>query len=262
MTSASLRVPIGIDERGAAVAIDLTAHSLVAGVTGSGKSSIMFSVLAEAYRRPNVRVCGADPSAITLSPFVRSSGWIALGTESVEESLAVMRRVVTEMDKRTAALGIAGTDLIPLEWLDGETPLLLTVLEEYAALQRAASKSQLTELEQLVARIAAEGRKARIALLIAIQRPEARLLDGVRSQLAQVISMAQRDLASIRMASETLAADPIASKRVLELKPGQGVVVGEAITFFKGYYLNYPSFRAAVNRSLEAAATHTLSSSP
>jgi hypothetical protein len=139
--------------------------------------------------------------------------------------------------------------------LNHSLPLIVVVLEEWAGLQSQLDRAERSEAERLVARIGMEGRKVRINLLISVQRPVAKVLEGVRSQLSQIVCMAQTDVASIKMASEVLIEDRSLVALILSAQAGQGVLVrpGTAPTPFKARHLDYAGYRVAVTKALTTA---------
>ncbi|WP_267625918.1 FtsK/SpoIIIE domain-containing protein [Gordonia sputi] len=242
-------VAFAVDAEGQEVFWRLDQHTLVAGVTGSGKSSATYEIIRGAAGMVNVRVCGVDPTGILLGPFAHHP-WVAVGSSKSDLVAAIdtLSAIEAELDRRVTALSEVGLDAIPYSWLDRSLPSIVVVLEEYAALQMQLGRGERSEVERMVARIGMEGRKARINLLISVQRPEAKLLEGVRSQLTQIVCMAQTDVASIKMASEVLVEDRSLVTLILGAQAGQGVLVrpGMSPTPFRARLLDYEGYRRAL----------------
>ena len=115
--SAGVGVVIGRAEDGTPVVVDLVAdasHSALQGQTRSGKSALSYGILGSYAHRPEVLVCGVDPSGILLGPFTtgRGGAWIATGTADLAQAVAALAGVVAEMDARIATLADCGLDKI------------------------------------------------------------------------------------------------------------------------------------------------------
>ena len=248
----------GIDENGKAVRFNFSAamHTVLAGVTRSGKSVTAYSLLAEAALDPRVKVCGVDPSGILLAPHCASEDLVTchLGTENPGEAIDVVERLVRIMDSRIKVLLERGFDKVPHEWFSPRDPILLVVLEEYAGtLEWLKSVDQslkpaerlLPRMTSAVGRLLREGAKAGIRVLTIVQRPEAAVLHD-RAQYARRISHRIDNADSMRMLFE--GAKPELLDRLKSAAPGLGLLdeAGEPLRFFRAYDLDYQSYRRVV----------------
>ena len=185
-------------------------HTVVQGTTGSGKSWWTYAQLAALAPRPDVRVVGLDPTGLLWRPWGDSPGheWrvSGLGADLLEHR-RVLRALCEEMDRRLKLLPEDADALVT----DAETPLLAVVLEEYAALVRAAElvdRKVGLEVRGLVGRLFAEGRKVGLRVLVVLQRADATVFDGaIRAQATLRISFAS-EADGIRMLHPAGAVDP------------------------------------------------------
>ena len=75
-------------------------HLAIQGATRSGKSALSYTFLGALAARPDVLVCGVDPSGILLAPWLpgRGGAWIATGTADLTGAVTALSGVVAEMD--------------------------------------------------------------------------------------------------------------------------------------------------------------------
>lgn len=159
---------LGQDGAGKALMLKLTSpdvvHVLVAGMTGSGKTYLMRTILASLTRHnqpEDLRLLLIDPKG-------------GRGFEPLACLPHVVGRMVTLPDEAAYALEWAAQEM---ERRDNERisrPLLVVAIDELADLASAspASLSHLTRLAQ-------RGREAGVHLLAGTQRPAATVLSGL-----------------------------------------------------------------------------------
>lgn len=216
-------------------------HIILTGRTRSGKSVALYNLLAQMRDKP-IAVRGIDPTGVLLNPLGSKLGGPALRVLTLGASLKSepgqpnylsysIDSILWEMDRRIAEL-LSKTQDKFTEFSD-EFPLILVVLEEYpgtlatlAAMDKQmglkASERMETKLRAAVQRIALEGLKVGVKLIIASQRADASLLTGVlRSQLTTRISFAQ-DADGLRMLHESITPQQI--EEAATFSPGQGFV--------------------------------------
>lgn len=188
---------IGVNLDGQLVEADLsdpnTCHFLVGGTTGSGKSEFLRSLLLSLTVRhtpDRLKVALVDPKRVTFPEF-ESMRWLYEPiVKSKEDAIALMERLVVEMDERyqrfekTRCSNLSQYNqkaTIPI-------PRILCIFDEYAdfMVDKAAAK----ELEQSIQRLGAMARAAGIHLVIATQRPEAKVVTPlIRSNLPGRIAL-------------------------------------------------------------------------
>lgn len=197
-------IVIGRDEYGRTVAIDAagTPHVALQGASRAGKSSATYTLLAALAHRPDVIVCGVDPSGILLDPFARGRGgaYIATGTraEDLDAAADTLARLVNLMDDRIAALLRRGEDKIST--FTAALPAVWVVMEEFPGLLAAARAldaergprpgNVAPRLERSVSRLIKESAKVGFTVLILAQRMSANALDtDDRSNIAVRITL-------------------------------------------------------------------------
>ncbi|MFC7344899.1 FtsK/SpoIIIE domain-containing protein [Saccharopolyspora griseoalba] len=183
---------IGQDEHGNAVGWDcssstLSPHGLAVGPTGLGKTNLLRNIIASGSRLDfQTRI--ADPKRIE---FLGVSEWP--GVTKVARDVDAIRGLIVdahdEMDRRYTHLERRKDprDLQPLLVLLDEWYIMRTLLEfEH---RKEGGKGSPVEL-QLVARVMAMARTARLHLLLGIQRPDAENFpDGARDNAQFRVSL-------------------------------------------------------------------------
>lgn len=160
-------VRCGLDEMGADWRVPVNApHVLVAGITGSGKSTTLRVLLAGLATQP-VALVLIDPKQVELAAFAERA-WV-VATEP-EQWVQVLRSLCAEMEARyrqmadDGVIHIAGTTI---------RPPVVVVVEELANLLGARREPHEKESARLLIRLAQKARAAGIYLVLATQRPDA-----------------------------------------------------------------------------------------
>lgn len=183
-----LLVGLGVDiwERVLLANLAEMPHLLIAGSTGSGKSTaihgLITSVLTRA-RPDEVQMVLIDPKQIELSVYEGLPHLITPVTTSAKSTVEVLGWVVGEMEQRydsLAALGFRRIDDFNSAVRDGKLtassrtasplepyPYLIVVVDELAGIARSEAK----QLEAALTRIARRGRIAGVHLVLATDQP-------------------------------------------------------------------------------------------
>lgn len=210
-STAILPMCVGVDTVGTPVIADLTQapHLLIAGTTGSGKSSGLNSMLVSlllAKSPAELRLIMVDPKTVEfsqyqglphlLTPIVTDPeatagclGWLIKEMERRYKLLASMScsniQQVNNIIKNQNAKGEVVYDPIWTADMGGTPPILKTipyillVIDEFADLMAmAASNKKCTNPEQMIGRLAAKARAAGIHLILATQTPRADIVTG------------------------------------------------------------------------------------
>ncbi len=185
------KVAIGINLDGRLVEADLsdpnTCHFLVGGTTGSGKSEFLRSLLLSLIVRhdpAHFQVALVDPKRVTFPEFETMRWLYEPIVKTKEDAIALMERLVAEMDSRYQRFERSRCPDLATYNQKAQQPLprLLCIFDEYADFM--ADKEAAKALEQQIQRLGAMARAAGIHLIIATQRPEARVVTPlIRSNL-------------------------------------------------------------------------------
>ena len=95
---------LGITELGTGFNIDFNDawHYAIQGMSRSGKSVLVYSLLAPLAACDNVRICGVDPTGIMLKPWQEHPGseYRHLGGRDLQHAADVLASLCDEMDRR------------------------------------------------------------------------------------------------------------------------------------------------------------------
>lgn len=268
-----LGVVLGVDEHGRPLTLNpySTAHAGMQGATRSGKSSACYTLLAALAHRPDVIVCGVDPSGLLLDPFTTSNGgrggaFIATGTsrDDITHAVTVLTNVVAMMDARIRDLRAAGVD--KLTTFTPTTPACWVVMEEYPGLLAAAkaldNEAGTKAGDRLAPRLAAalgrlvkEGAKVGIFVLVLAQRMSADALNtDDRMNLALRLTLRVDNGDAVAMLHDGITRDHVHAVRTFA--PGVALVEspGTGVRRVRLHYTDYATYRARVAAGITATA--------
>ncbi len=216
-TDEPLTFAVGKDISGKAVVANLAKmpHLLIAGTTGSGKSvmtNTLISSLLYHNAPSDMKLIIVDPKQVEMVQYNDIPHLLTPIITSVEKALSAMKWAVNEMEKRytimaeekvknivdynTKMAARAETeakkaskkpgadekaveeptdDAEATEQQGERMPYIVIIIDEMADLMMMAGK----DLEMLIVRIAQKGRAAGIHLVLATQRPEAKVITGL-----------------------------------------------------------------------------------
>lgn len=200
---AKMAIPLllGKDASGNPLVEDLAAmpHLLIAGTTGSGKSvainAIIMSIVA--CRRPDmVKLILIDPKMVEMSQFKGIPHLMSPIVTDVQRAEQILDWAVTKMDERYAIIAEArvrniagfnelGADEIykrfqpttrqEKEQIPTRLPYIVIIIDELADLMMTSGK----EVEHHLSRLAQKSRAVGIHIVVATQRPEAKVVTGL-----------------------------------------------------------------------------------
>lgn len=226
-----LRARIARAETGGDVYLDFAdaTHTIVQGSTRSGKSVLMYAVLAQIARSPHAEIWGCDPNRVLLAPLANTledeerNRRFVVGNNP-QQALEMLERVTALMDARIESL--VPRRLEKIAEFTPEEPVIIVVLEEYAGLMAQAlieDKKVHAEIKKLVGRLFAEGAKAGVRMVMILQRAEASIIDGAtRANAMQRITLGVDNGDSVRMLHEGL--DSETAEAITHFKNGRFII--------------------------------------
>lgn len=244
---------LGRTEDGADLVCDLRreAHTIIQGVTRSGKSVLTYAMLAALSRSPDVLLAGIDPTGLLWRPFTgsRHEEWQVSGLRRLDRHERLLSRLVHLMDERIEKLP-ADRDTIEIT---GDNPMIVVVLEELAGLFRAvdsADKDQGKRIRALIGRILAEGAKVGFRVVLLVQRAEAAVVGSFeRAMCSTRISFRCDNRASIELLHP--GTDPVVADNHTTAAPGIALVSspGRPLTRVRApWFGDYATYAKAVQQ--------------
>jgi S-DNA-T family DNA segregation ATPase FtsK/SpoIIIE len=145
-------------------------HLLIAGATGSGKGSVLWSVIAglgPAVRTGLVRLAVIDPKG-GMELGAGAPLFSAFSHDAAENTLELLRHLVAMMHDRANRL----RGQTRLHTPTSAEPLVVVIIDEIAALTAyVTDRKTRTEIEQLLGVLLSQGRAVGISVIAAIQDP-------------------------------------------------------------------------------------------
>lgn len=182
-SASKLAVALGLDVSGQPVISDLgrLPHALVAGATGSGKSTMIHSFLASLLFRASpseVKLILVDTKRVELTEYSGIPHLLTPVITDPEKVLAALKWALKEMDRRYRLFQSAKVrDLTGYNELSGfqAEPYIVIVVDELADMMSLAP----VEVEKTICRLAQLSRATGIHLLLSTQRPDVRVITGL-----------------------------------------------------------------------------------
>ncbi|MEJ7721902.1 MAG: DNA translocase FtsK [Ilumatobacteraceae bacterium] len=233
-----LDVAIGKDIAGKAVFLDLstTPHLLIAGATGSGKSSALNCILTSLLMRAvpdDVRLILIDPKQVEMGQYNRLPHLLTQPVTDPKKAANALAWAVREMERRYDMLSIAGVrDIVGYNTmfdngaLVGEPgtageperlPYIVVVVDELNDLMMVAAR----DVEDSITRIAQKARAVGIHLIVATQRPSVNVITGViKANIPARVAFAVSSLTDSRVILDQPGAEKLVGKGDMLLLPG------------------------------------------
>ncbi|MGW4739151.1 FtsK/SpoIIIE domain-containing protein [Nocardia xishanensis] len=164
-------VPVGVTEAYEVWRLRvLYGHILLAGATGSGKGSVLWSILAAlgpAIKAGLVDVHLADPKGGAEFGRGENKLFVRFATDT-DTILAMLREAVEVMRERLARMRAQGIrKIVP----STDEPLILIIIDEAASLSSYAEREEQQEFRRLTGLLLSQGRAAAVSVVAALQDP-------------------------------------------------------------------------------------------
>ncbi len=205
---------LGKNISGEAVVGDLSKmpHLLIAGSTGSGKSSclnsIMCSILFKA-KPDEVKLMLVDPKKVEMTYYEDLPHLAAPVVTDSKKAANMLKGVVTEMDNRYslfAAERVKNFSGYNEKHPESKLPQIVVVIDELADLMLVAKN----DVEQAICRIAQLARAAGIHLVVATQRPSVDVITGlIKANIPSRIAFAVSSYTDSRTILDTSGAEKL-----------------------------------------------------
>lgn len=264
---------LGKDASGGALVSDLAKmpHMLIAGTTGSGKSvcinSIIISILMT--QRPDlVKLILVDPKMVEMSMFRDVPHLMCPIVTEMERAEKILEWATVKMDERYALLAEAGVRNIaaynrltkeekrerfqpttPEEetQIPSHLPYIIIIIDELADMMMLSAK----EVELHLSRLAQKSRAVGIHIIVATQRPEAKIVTGlIKSNLPCRIAFRVASRMDSRIVLDQNGAEVLMGQGdMLYLPPGSSKLMRA-----QGTYLEDAELKSVINFLKERGA--------
>jgi S-DNA-T family DNA segregation ATPase FtsK/SpoIIIE len=210
-----LTFPLGIDTNNEIVHLDIATapHMLVAGTTGSGKSTFLLSMICSLLMTTTpdeLSILTIDTKMVELTAYDGIPNLLCPCVTDAYEAIDSLNALVNMMESRYQLAQSLGAKSLPElnDKLspDNKLPYILVVVDEIADLMMISKHS----VEEAIVRIAQKARAVGIHLVLATQTPRREIITGIlKSNLPTNISFATRSSLDSRIISGESGAEKL-----------------------------------------------------
>lgn len=184
----NLEFPVGYDKSGNIITCDLSygePHMLIAGETGSGKSTALRSIITNIILTKDVKLHLIDLKRGAEFQIFSKCKSVVDFAKTRKEALIVLNKINSEVDRRYDLF--FKHDVVDIKEYNskvGKMEYELLIIDEFADLH--SDKDSIAILEE----IAAKARACGIHLIISTQRPDAKILNGrIKANVTTVLGL-------------------------------------------------------------------------
>lgn len=199
-------------------------HLIVAGASGSGKSSLLHAIICSLLMK-----CGPDQLQLVLVDTKRVEMTQYRGLPhlhrpvivEVDEAIGALDALVSEVEQRYALLEAEGArDIVAYREKGRRLPYVLCVIDEFADLMMQAPK----RVEASVTRLGQLGRACGVHLVLGTQSPHAKVLSGlIKANIPARVALRVASGVHSRVAIDQGGAETLLGNGDALLQDGQGV---------------------------------------
>ena len=167
----TLPVVIGESDTGEPLWVDIASlpHILVAGSTGSGKSTFLHVLIANIMQRNDVELYLSDPKhGVEFSRYNKKATFIA---KNYDENIYMLETLTEKMEERYQLINKSNIYKISSK--------SLVIIDEVADLMLIDKKNKTSKFEDLLCNLAAKARAAGIYIVCATKRPSVDVITGL-----------------------------------------------------------------------------------
>ncbi len=203
--------------------MDSLCHVLIAGTTGSGKSTFLNTVICSLIQSPpsEAQFIMIDPKMVELKPYDGIPHLTRPVVTDAKEAVGALEEAAAEMDERYRLFVEIGVKKLSEYNAKAAAPLprLVIVIDELSDLMMASEK----EVEASIIRIAQKGRAAGVHLMIATQRPTKEVCTGlIKANIPSRIAFAVASAMESRIILDESSAENLTGKGDMLYKPFDG----------------------------------------
>lgn len=239
--------PVGYDRRGSLITCDLSSgepHMLIAGETGSGKSTVLRSIIINIILDKNIKLHLIDlKRGAEFQIFGRCSNVASFGRTKAEAS-RVLSDISLEVDRRYDLF--FAHDVVDIKQYNkqiGGMGYEMLIIDEFADLHQ--DKDGISLLEE----IAAKARACGIHIILSTQRPDHVVLNGrIKANVTTILGLKTANEINSRIILDESGLELLRGKGHGIFKRGKKTTiqcpylsVEDAVTLLRPTYVNKPA---------------------